>query len=365
MDRGINNTNILYLTKTMNYGGTEKVIMQLCENLTDNFNNIVVCSTGGVHEDKLNQLGIKHYKIGDFDNKSLSNIFKTVIEIRRIVKEESINIIHSHHRMGTFYAKIISAFTGCKVVHTAHNTFTDKKLFTKFALSNVDIIAVGANVKKNLVDYFNLDKSKVQVIYNGIAKEKFEPNEVKEIAELKEQGYFIVGNIGRLSEQKGFKYFIDAISEVAKVNDKIRFIIVGDGELKDELVNQCRQLNVDKYVKFLGFRKDVLNIINQLDIVVLSSLWEGLPLTPIEVFSQGKTIIATNVDGTPEIVADGYNGILVNPKNSDDICKSIVNLYNNNDLISEYGVNGFNTYLNKFTLERMIENYKKYYMEYI
>ncbi|GFP74198.1 glycosyltransferase family 4 protein [Clostridium fungisolvens] len=366
MSEDIKDKNILYLAKTMDYGGTEKVILQLCENLKNDFNKIIVCSKGGIHMSKLAELGITHYEIGDYDDKSFANIFKTIVRLINIVRSENISIIHSHHRMATFYAKIISNFTRCKVVCTAHNTFNDRKIFTKFSLSNIDIVAVGENVKKNLTDYFELKPEKIEVIYNGISLENalsFE--EVKEISEFKKKDFFVVGNIGRLSEQKGFKYFNEAISELIKQNKNIRFIIVGDGELKDELVDQCKFLNIEKYVKFLGFRRDISNIISQLDLVVLSSLWEGLPLTPIEAFSQRKTVIGTNVDGTPEIIKDGYNGLLVEARNSKQLSEAILKLYKNKEDINKYEKNAFDTYRNLFDLQTFTHNYRKFYLRVV
>lgn len=351
--------NILYLSKTMGVGGTEKVVLQLCDGLKEEFEKIVVVSSGGVHEKWLNEQKIKHYRIESFDNKNPLVIFKTLKQLLKIIKSENINVVHSQHRMGTFYCKLLNYFIDFKLVHTAHNTFYDKKLITKFAFKDISIIAVGNQVKKNLTDFYGVKNGNINVIYNGIKKEEYK--NVDYIEKIKNNGNFIVGNIGRLSEQKGIEFFLKAIPGVIEKEENIRFLVIGDGELREPLELLAKRLEIKEYVEFLGYRSDVLNIISSLDLVVLSSLWEGLPLTPIETFMQGKTIIATDVDGTGEVVRDGFNGILIQPKNSEEIEKNILNLYKNNSLRNKLEENALKTYEKEFTYNIFIERYRKFY----
>jgi glycosyltransferase involved in cell wall biosynthesis len=355
--------NILYFTRTMGLGGTEKVILQLCRNFNSEFNKIVVCSIGGLHEEELKKLGIKHYKINDIENKNPINILKTFLTLKKIIKNEKIDIIHTHHRMAAFYTSILKKIMNFKFIHTVHNTFLDKKVLTKISLSTANIIAVGKKVKENLYDFYKLNSEKIEVIYNGIEKDTNEIVEVPEIKKYKEQGYFIVGNVGRLSEQKGMEFYIKAIPNILKNNDKVMFFIVGDGEDKNKLEKLVNDLNIKDNIIFLGYRNDVTNVIKQLDVVVLSSLWEGLPLTPIEAFSVGKTVIGTNVDGTPEIIRNEYNGILIESKEPIQIAEAILKLFNSKDTIKKYEQNAFKTFDNKFNLKKFNENYEQFYLK--
>lgn len=359
------NKNILYFTRTMGIGGTEKVVMQLCRYFNNKFNKIIICSNGGIHEDELQKLGIKHYKIDDIEDKNPIIIFKTLISLYKIIKNENIDIVHTHHRMAAFYSEILNKLMNFKFIHTAHNTFHNKKTLTKFALNNAEIIAVGEKVKENLLELYELDTDKINVIYNGIEKYTGEISVVPEIKKFKDKGYFIVGNIGRLSKQKGMEYYIKAIPESIKKYRKIKFYIIGDGEDKLELIKLAKELGIEDNVIFLGYRNDVINIIKQLDLIVLSSLWEGLPLTPIEAFSEGKTIIATDVDGTSEIVKDNFNGILIESKNSKEIADSIVKLYGNKEFKEKLENSALKTYKCKFTLENFVLEYKLYYYAHI
>ena len=142
--------NILFIVRTMGLGGTENVVLQLCEILLGRVNKIVVCSSGGVHKQKLQAMGISHYMIPDVASKNPLDMLKTYQSIKSIIRKEQITIVHSHHRMAAFYAEIASPKSVIKVAN-AHNTFQDKKRLTRFAYRNTKIVAVGKMVKKNLV----------------------------------------------------------------------------------------------------------------------------------------------------------------------------------------------------------------------
>ena len=290
--------NVLMFERSMSLGGSCKVVLQLCRILKPYVNKIVVCSNGGGNVEKLESMGIAHYMIPDISNVSLPNVISTSKLVFKIIKEEKINVIHTHHRMAAFYVRLLHLHNKCRFLHTSHNTFYDKKLFTRYSLQKANIIACGAMVKKNLVEYYGLPEKQVVVVHNAV--EPFEEEIVtdKILKSIHDDGNFIVGNVGRLSQQKGFEYFLAAVPNIISHMDNVRFVIIGSGEKEKELKTICKKINIEKYVVFLGYRSDIQNLMSQMDLIVLSSLWEGFPLTPIEAFSVGKTIVATAVDGT-------------------------------------------------------------------
>lgn len=352
--------NILFLTRTMALGGTENVILQLCEILKPQTHNIIVCSCGGVNEENLQEMGIKHIKIHDMENKNPIKIFQNIAIIKKIVKEEKITIIHSHHRMAAMYANLVSNKKIIKIAN-AHNTFYDKKILTRLAYKNTKIIAVGEQVKKNLTEFYKFPNRQVSVIHNAIKPFNASTVEDKTISEFKKKGNLVIGNIGRLSEQKGMEYFIEAISIINKENNKVKFCIIGSGEDENKLKNMVKDLALENIIEFLGYRSDIQNLISQMDFVVLSSLWEGLPLTPIEAFSVGKTIVATAVDGTVEIVTDGENGFLVPPRDSKELAKSIIKLMKNESIRKKFEKKAQETYQNEFSFNKLTKKYIDYY----
>ena len=353
--------NILFFPRTMGLGGTENVVLQLCEIFRPLVNKIVVCSCGGVNEKLLKSLGIRHYIIPDIEDKSPSVMLKTAKQLRTIVRKENITVIHTHHRMAAFYIAMLRLYKKCSFINTSHNTFYDKKLLTKFAYKHAELIACGGMVKKNLVDFFGIPDEKVTVIRNAIAP--FDGLVVKDeaIEKLRREGCFIVGNIGRLSEQKGMEYYIQALPEVLKKYPKTHFLIIGAGELESSLKEQARQLKVENNLHFLGYRSDIQNLISQLDLVVLSSLWEGLPLTPIEAFSVGKTVVATAVDGTVEIVEDGKSGRLIEPKKPEQIAENVIWMIEHPEEKKLMEQEAKKRYVQEFSIERLSKAYIDFY----
>lgn len=352
--------NILFLTRTMALGGTENVILQLCEILKPKVNKIIVCSSGGINEEKLKKMNITHIRISDIENKNPINVIKNIKIIKKIIKEENINVIHSHHRMAAMYANLVAGNKVIKVAN-AHNTFKNKKLFTKLAYRKTKIIAVGEQVKRNLVDFYKINENMVTVIHNAIKEFDGEFVIDKCLQDAKNNGYTIIANVGRLSEQKGMKYFIEASEMVYKNNNMTKFFIIGSGEDEKELKNMVKEKNMLDDIIFLGYRSDIQNIISQVDFVVLSSLWEGLPLTPIETFSMGKTIVATDVDGTPEIVKDNINGFLVDPKDSVNLADKMEKLINDLNIRKKFEKNAKATYNNEFSFAKLSKRYLDFY----
>ena len=283
---------ILHVSRTMGQGGAEKIVFQLCRDNIKQEQMVVSC--GGTYVGELEEIGIKHYMMPDLDRKKISAILGCFFAIWRVVKKEKIDIIHSHHRMAAFYARIISILTGAKTIYTAHNVFYDKAKLTRFSLKGSCIVAVGDGVKRNLIDYFGIDERRIMTIYNSIPiAETLESEPCFD--GLRELGKGLVGTIGRITEQKGMDIFVNAIAECNIKGLNIVGIIIGDGEDKGELEEVVKEKNLDNDILFLGFRKNVPSIIRQLDFVVLASRWEGLPLVPIEVFYQGKKIIASKI----------------------------------------------------------------------
>lgn len=175
------------------------------------------------------------------------------------------------------------------------------------------------------------------------------------------KGNVLIGNIGRLSEQKGMTYFIEAAEIATRTHPEARFIIVGDGEEREQLHAQIEKKKLQNKILFLGYRNDIQNVMSQLDFVVLSSLWEGLPLTPIEAYSVGKTVIGTAVDGTPEIIRDGVDGYLVEPRNPMQLAEKMNELIENPEMRESMGIQAMKRYRDEFSFKKLSERYIAFY----
>lgn len=353
--------NILHISRTMGQGGAEKVVYQICKE--SDGENMFIASTGGCLIEQLDSLNLKSIKIPDIDNKNPINILRTFIILFRTVKKYNIQIIHSHHRMAAFYSRIICIFCKkIKRIYTAHNVFFNKKALLRFSLKKSEIVAVGDGVKENLINIYGIEPSKIKIIYNSIEK----PKEIvppKDDFIYNKKNKIFVGSIGRLNEQKGFDVFIKAMSEIIKKDNNVYGIIIGDGELKNEMIMLCKELKIERNIIFLGYRKDVFELIKCMDFIVLASRWEGFPLTPIETFSMKKTIIASNIKGNNEIIIDNNNGLLFEKDNIKELQEKIIYLVKNQSFKQKLEENALKSYLEKYSYRTFIEKYMNLYKE--
>lgn len=354
--------NILYINNSMHLGGDNKCILNLCKEL-NNENKIFIASKGGILEKDFNELGIKHYYIHDVVNKMPNIIISNIIKLIKIVKKENIDIIHSHHRMGTLTAKIVSKFTGVKVIHTQHLCIKNNFKLTKLALSNIKVITVSNAAKRILKEKSKLDVNEITTIYNTV--DVANKNKVidDKLRLLKESGYFIVCQVSRTIDYKGIYDFVDIAELTIKENDNIRFVFIGDGPEQDNLTLYIKEKNLEEYIYMLGSKDNVIEHLKYVDLVLLCSYIEGLPLAPIEAFSQRIPVIATDIDGTNEEIIDGYNGYLVPAKDIEGFKQNILKIYKNPELLMKLKDNAYNIYMKNFNTKKYIDSHKEIYRQ--
>lgn len=355
--------NVLHLARTMDQGGAEKIVYQLASGTYKSGTHVAIASCGGVYEGMLEEQGILHYRIPDMECKRPETVIRTVKVLIKIVRKEQIDIIHSHHRMAALYAHLLKiCFPKIKLIYTAHNVFFDKKLLTRLALSRTQVVAVGEGVRKNLTDTFHINPKKIEIIYNAVQQESIEKNNFHpELQKLKIQGYMLVGSIGRLSVQKGMDVFIRALKMISHKRTDVKGVIIGDGEDREKLQSLIAELGMEDKILMLGYQEHVRTLIRQLDLVVMASRWEGFPLIPIEVFSAGKTLVASDIGGINEIVKNRQNGLLVPKDQIEEFSRAMEELLENLKLRERLEKNGKEYYEASFDYESFL---KQYYLVY-
>ena len=347
--------NILHISRTMDIGGAERIVYQLSSDLKDEFDSVHVASTGGLWESELAAQGIQHHKILDIDSKNPVTVLKLLFSIHQIIKQKGITIVHTHHRMAAFYIRLLK-LVHPKLIHvyTAHNVFKDKLPLYGFALKNAKSVAVGEAVNKNLKEDVGITDSRV--IYNGVVLKETD----EQVDEIISYDGIKLGCIARLSEQKGLTYLLDAMS-LLTIKD-IRLFIVGEGELREELENKVKELNLQDSVIFLGYRKDIVECINSFDFCVLPSVFEGFGLVAIEAFMNSKTLVATDIPGLNEVVTN-KNGVLVPAKDPAALASAIDKLATDATLRQELSSQAKKDYENRFSYPMFLENYRALYRE--
>lgn len=353
--------NIMHISRSMGQGGAQKIVYQLCKDTGSNNKHIVI-SKGGEYVDKMIKEGIQHIEIPDIASRNPVNIIICILKIFISVIKYDIDIIHSHHRTAALYAKIINLFIPkFLLVYTAHNVFFNRKYIMRFSLRNTAIIAVGMGVKNNLIEIYGIPGEDIKVIYNAVEVPVIKEKNLNSHLKLLNKDNILIGSIGRISKQKGIDIFLKSLSIVMENNEHIFGVIIGDGEDMDEMKKLSHSLKISGRVVFLGYQRYINELISQLDFIVLSSRWEGLPLTPIETFANGKTIIASDISGNNEVVQNEINGLLFEIDNYTDLADKILFLIHNNVLKEELEKRALITFHEKYSYKMFKENYSNLY----
>ena len=347
---------ILMVTPVFDQWGTETYIVNLAEYLKNKNIYATVISDGGMGEKELLKRDVDHIKVSCLSKKSLSSLVKAVFILRRVIKKKNFEIIHASSVYTTIISKlaVILCFKRkIKVIMTLHGGPTrdiERKAAKLLNIFSDKVIALSENGKASLTKY-GLDEGKITIINNGV-----KPLHKEETCQKEK---IVIGSCGRLTEQKGYEYLIKAAEKIDMPD--LEFWIAGDGEMKETLEKQVQDFEGQDRIKFLGFRKDVNEIMNKMDIFILPSLWEPFGIVIIEAMSLGKTVIATNVGGIPEVLGDC--GILINPANSEEIVDAVKLLVGNAELRNSLGQKAEERFYKNFTQEIMGEKTIRVYEE--
>ncbi|PQP33288.1 hypothetical protein C6A36_00050 [Desulfobacteraceae bacterium SEEP-SAG10] len=372
------NIRILYLYKRLSppanfkdthfIGGAQKRTIQLAKLFKKNGAEVIIGTddpANSIVVKDLKDIGIKHYRIPFFKNDIIS-IITSLFKLIHLIKKEKIDIIHSHHRRTTVISFIVTKITKKKMIHNARLTFDDKRYFGKFSGNN--IIAVSSGVKRNLIKKFNIESDRITVIYNGLSIEMPSKEEIckyKKLLNIKNDE-IVISVIGRLSKQKGHKYLIRALPKIINKSISLKIIFVG-GEatyeygIEKKLKMEAKRLQVNNMIIFMGHQDYVEPFIELSEFTVLPSLREGLPGAAIESLLMEKPVVATRIGGTTEVIENEVNGLLVEPKNSEALADSILYMIENKKLAKKMGEKGRKIAEEKFSVQKMFENYRKYY----
>jgi glycosyltransferase involved in cell wall biosynthesis len=284
------------------------------------------------------------------------------------------DIVNAHLFRSTAVAAPLARWHGARVVETYHGregwrrgllggSFLPDRLVSRL----VDrVIAVSEAARAFLISGKGYDPRKIVVVPNGRDLSVFRPGAGGQ-AVRKELGIDratpLVGVIGRLEEQKGHVYILEAWRSVLAELPDARLLLVGDGSLRGALERHAQDLGIAGSVLFAGFRSDVPRVLDALDVLALPSLYEGMPLTAIEASAMAKPVVATAVDGTPEVVREGRTGRLVPPRDVVALSRALRSVLRDPAAAQRMGSAGRDLVFNRFDLTRQVDATARVYRE--
>jgi len=300
------------------------------------------------------------------------------IKIYCHIRKEKYTIVHTHSSKPGFIGRVAARMARTPIiVHTIHGfPFHDfmplwKQRFfialekTVSRISDKLITVSRLNLAKALA--LKLDNQEKFVnIYSGISFNRFgrHINKDRKKADLGiPAGKKIVGMIGRLSAQKAPDILIRAVPEIISAVPDVHFILAGDGELKDTLEKLIRRLNIANHVSLAGARSDVPDLLQIIDVFVVSSLWEGLGRSLTEALYMGIPAVATDVEGIPELVIPGKTGILVPPRDVPALARGVIRMLKDPAAARRMGQAGKKLVMDHFSSEKMVSDIDCLYQE--
>jgi glycosyltransferase involved in cell wall biosynthesis len=228
-------------------------------------------------------------------------------------------------------------------------------------------IAVSHAAARHLIDRKHIPPSKIRVIHNGRDFSSYRPLGPEARARIRaalgvSDGPVLL-SVARLDEQKGHRYLLDAVSRLSARWPALVLLLAGEGPLEPILREQAARLGIERRVRFLGYRADIPELLHAADVVVLASLYEGLPLVAIETLAAERPLVATAVDGTPEVVIDAETGLLTAPGDAAALAAALERMLDDPAMGVRLASAGREFVRENFALERQIEQTIAVYRE--
>ncbi|HEX2438002.1 MAG TPA: glycosyltransferase family 4 protein [Methylomirabilota bacterium] len=297
---------------------------------------------------------------------------RELTRLSRVMRRVRPDVVNAHLFRATALAAPLGRWHGARVVETYHGregwrraeragTFLPDRLVARFVHH---VIAVSDAARRFLIEGKGYPAGKISVIPNGRDLSVFQPGTGRAAVRRElalDEPVPLVGVVGRLEPQKGHAYLLEAWPSVLREFPRARLLLAGDGTLRAALQAQARALGTGESVIFAGFRPDVPRLLDAVDLLCLPSLYEGMPLTAIEAGAMARPVVATAVDGTPEVVVDGETGRLVPPASPAPLAAALLDLLRDPAGARRMGRAARERALERFDLGRQVEETARVY----
>jgi len=324
---------LAYVIGELGKGGAEYQLYELLRGLDrGRFDPAVfVLSAGGYWSDRIRELGVPVHAIA---RRGSADVMR-VVRLRRALRDFAPDVLHTVLWSANVYGRLAAVGLGIPFVVTAERNVIARPRWQIAVERGLDpltdlYLVNSAAVTETLVAREGLPATKVRVIHNGIDLGRlpaFEPARAAARARAGlPQDRRLVAQVGRLAPQKDYPTFLAAAAQVARAVPDVDFLVVGEGGLRGELEAMARALGIAERVHFLGLRHDVPVLLGGVEVLALTSLYEGLPNVVIEAMAAGAVVVATDVGGARELVVPGETGMLVPPRDPDAAAMAMVDL---------------------------------------
>lgn len=283
-------------------------------------------------------------------------------QLGRVLRDVKPHVIHAHDPMGvalTAMALQMQDGSGRQplVVAARRVDFHLKShAFSKWKYRHVDVFIAASNVIAGILERDGIPRDRIVTVHDGVNVDAIDRQEAVDAraAFWLPHGSPIVGNVAALAAHKGQKHLVGAAKLVLKDVPDARFLIVGEGELKDQLERQVRHLGLERHVVMTGFRPDAIGLMKSFDVFAMSSVTEGLGSAVLEAMACERAVVSTRAGGLPEVVADGETGLLVPPHDEPALASALVTLLRDPARRAAMGAAGRARVIREFSVDAMV-----------
>ena len=370
--KGLNGDRIrvLMVLPMLAHGGAEFLVRNMLENGFSSDFDVSLCllspSQDKNSEQRIRDMGVKVHNIGLERRHHLV----IILELYRIFRKIRPHVIHTH-LYSLVHCLIPSVLTGIPArVHTIHSIAWHDGSFTVRMAARIasrllgfTLPGISTSIAGTIKKYYHV--ANVPVINNGIPAENIREGGAKlDRGEFgfSERDYLCV-HVGSFLVCKNHAMLINSFNEVLKVRPETALLLVGDGPLRAEMEGMARELGISGRVRFAGIRDDVMGLLRISDLFVLSSHFEGLPISVLEAMSSGLPVVATDVGGVRDLVLDGKTGYLVLPGDMNGFAHAILKMASSRERARELGAAGRERVRNEFSISSTVLGYERLYKQ--
>jgi len=349
-------------------GETNRVLMDLMAARDLGYETALLSPQKAALSRKAAEKGIRTYHFS-FDNHPHRRL-REILKLRRLLISEPAYIIHTHSSKDTWIVAQYIMLFGKKFhfIRTRHNSNRVRdSFFNRYLYRRIDrIVVVSDSVKQcfaHLAKKRVISADDIRIISSAVDTNRFRPSqEIRQRVRARlgvKPEEFLVGFVGRICEGKGIYHLLDALEVLLPREEKLKFVAVGECS-EDDIMQKLASFNGQRVI-LPGFRKDVHDYYQAIDIFAMPSLKEGLPTSIIEAMACGKAIVAASVGGIPEIISHGQNGLLIPPRDPAAIVEAIQQLLKDESLRKKLSEAAQATAARNFSYEILNQKTKQLY----
>ena len=357
---------ILQIIYSLSIGGSEIVSKNLTSKLLENEENeveIVAVGFGGELEGELSRSAIPYHIIG----RQAHEYIGPMIRFYKIFSEFKPDIVHTHHLHTLVYAAVPAKISGAKIVHTEHEFFLLSAKRHKVYLRILSVLCnyvtgVGNDITDFLKTKVKISPQKLRTVINGIEVPQIKGDSVtaREKYKIKPSDK-VIGIVARLGKEKDHSTLLESFQLLCQSHSDLLLLIVGEGEERAMLEKKCSDLEISEKVRFVGASNDVSTLLEAMDVFVLSSRAEGLPLSMLEAMAACRPVVVPEIGAIPEVIEHGVNGLLITPGDYVDISEKLSAVLLDQQFADSLASEGCKLVKEKFDLDNSVGEYIKLY----